>query len=172
MHLILLDALSLSGELGHREFLNGFYLVPPIAEKEEELVDEQLVHRCLIIWVIHLLLLLEVTFDGPDVFLEVFPLLLLALKEWPILLDPLPDQLITHCLVNEVKSVQDHVLIQRQVGTLALLFHEGEGVDARSDLFNGEKVPLQDDDRRGHQLDVTYCLSVIQVLKKIDVKGI
>ena len=56
-----------------------------------------------------MLLLLEVSLDGPDVSLEVFPRLLLALEVGTVLLDPLADKLETRRLVNQVEGLQYYV---------------------------------------------------------------
>ena len=106
LHLILLDALPLSGKFWEGQFLDRFNLPTSIAQQEYELVDEQLVYRILIIRVVHLLLLLEVSLDGPNVPLEVFPCLLLALEVGTVLLDPLADQLETCRLINQVEGLQ------------------------------------------------------------------
>jgi hypothetical protein len=109
LHLVLLDALPLSGEFWEGQFLDRLNLPATVAQQEYELMNEQLVHRILIVRVVHLLFLLEVSLDGPHVSLEVFPGLLLALEVWSVLLDPLADQLETCRLIYQVESLQYYV---------------------------------------------------------------
>lgn len=64
---------------------------------------EHFVHGAVIIWVGHTFLVLEVLLNSADVFLEISSLLLLTLHDWPVLLDPLSDQLLAHSLVDQLQ---------------------------------------------------------------------
>lgn len=67
-------------------------------------MDEHLVIGGAIIWVGHPFLVLEVLLDCAHVLLEITPLLLLTLHDWPVFLDPLSDQLLAHSLVDQLHN--------------------------------------------------------------------
>ena len=74
-------------------------------------MNKQPVIGVLIIRICHLLFLFQVFLDLAHVLFEVFPLLLLALEERPILLDPLAYEHITRSLINKSECPQYDILL-------------------------------------------------------------
>jgi hypothetical protein len=100
LHVILLDAPALGYELRMRQLGYHFEALPSVCQKEQELVNKELVVRVFIIRVRHALLLFEILLHSSDVLLEVLPLFLLALKHAPILLNPRLYELLARGLVD------------------------------------------------------------------------
>lgn len=81
---------------------------------------EHFVHGAVIIWVGHTFLVLEVLLNSAHVFLEISSLLLLTLHDWPVLFDPLSDQLLAHSLVDQLQTKIINITLKALIKTASL----------------------------------------------------
>lgn len=164
MHLVLLDGFAVGGKLWFLKFGDHIVAALAVTHQEEELMNEDLVVRVFVVWILHLLLVLQVLLNSLDVLLEVLPLLLVALEHTLVLMDPCAYQLVAHCFINQSERPLYYTLLQGYVCLLQLLLNQSERVYARTDILYREMISPVENEGSCHEFYIAHGLSVIQVL--------
>lgn len=107
MHLILSDRPPLSSELRLGKSTNHLDAISSVAEKEQELMEEESIMRVLFIWVLEMLDFFKILLHLSYIVLKLLAIFLLTFEHRPILLYPCSHQVLTDRFIDELVIISE-----------------------------------------------------------------